>query len=332
MAKKKAVALVMVALLLGAGSYWIHNRYFTTENTVIQAAGTIEATSVDLNSRMAGTIEKLTVKSGETVKKGQLVARLARNDLKAQRERDALGVLKAEASLADLTSGAREQEKNEAAAHADIARANFARASNDFNRAESLLREGAISQAEFEKLETALEQGKNQLKAAESKLSLLEAGSRPQLINAARAEVERSRAILKSTEAMLEDLNIYAPIDGVVLTRNYEEGEFIQMGASVATLANLGDLWINLYIPTDDLPHIKLGQKVNFTVSGTNTVFAGVVEEIASKGEYTPKTIQTKKERTNVVFAVKIGIKNEGGVLKPGMPADVAFQRGLRND
>jgi HlyD family secretion protein len=98
------------------------------------------------------------------------------------------------------------------------------------------------------------------------------------------------------------------------------------MGAVLATVANLNKLWVKVYIPTDDLPVIKLGQKVHFTVSGDNHQYTGTVINIASKGEFTPKTIQTKKERTNVVFAVKIGINNENGVLKPGMPADVVFK------
>lgn len=332
MDKKKRAAVVLVVCLLAAGSYWAYGRYFPREAAGIQATGAIEATTVELNAKTSGAIKMLAVDAGNAVKKGQLVAELSRNDLAAQRERDALGVLKAEANLADLTSGAREQEKSEAAANVNIARANFEKASADFSRVRSLYQEGAVSQAEYERAQINLELCKNQLSAAESRLSLLVSGSRPQLINAARAEVERSKAVLKSTEAMLEDLKIYAPMDGVVLTRNYEQGEYIQAGAPVATLANLDDLWIKVYIPTDDLPKIKLGGKARFTVSGMDTVFEGVVKEIASRGEYTPKTIQTKQERTNVVFAVKIGIDNQGGILKPGMPADVDFTGGGPDD
>jgi HlyD family secretion protein len=65
---------------------------------------------------------------------------------------------------------------------------------------------------------------------------------------------------------------------------------------------------------------------VTFTVSGSSTEYTGTVDEIATKGEFTPKTIQTKKERTNIVYAVKIRVNNQGGVLKPGMPADVIIQ------
>jgi len=98
-------------------------------------------------------------------------------------------------------------------------------------------------------------------------------------------------------------------------------------GAAVLTVADLKNLWIKVYIPTDDLPAIKLNQRVRFTVSGESRTFKGTVIEIASKGEFTPKSIQTKKERTNVVFGVKIRVDDRSGVLKPGMPADAVFVR-----
>ncbi|QNB46539.1 HlyD family efflux transporter periplasmic adaptor subunit [Thermanaerosceptrum fracticalcis] len=327
MEKRKKIAAVIVVLLLAGAAYWLYREYFPSKSSVIEATGTIEATSVQLSAKSPGTIKTLSIKAGDQVKKGQLVGEISRNDLLAQRERDELTVLKAEAALADLLSGAREQEIKEAEAAANTARVNFNRATDDFKRAEALFQASAIPQVDYEKAQAAVEISKNQLQAAEARLSMLRSGSRPDLINAARAEVERSKAVLKATEAMLEDLMIVSPIDGVVLTKNYQEGEFVQAGASLATVVNMEDLWIKVYIPTDDLPHIYLGQRVRFTISGVFQVFEGVVEEIATRGEYTPKTIQTKKERTNVVFGVKIRIKSQGGILKPGIPADVVFDR-----
>ncbi|KAF1083909.1 putative efflux pump membrane fusion protein [Sporotomaculum syntrophicum] len=321
---KKAVA-VLVILLLAAGAYRAYIHYYQPEAELIQATGTIEATTVELNAKTAGIIARLAADTGDSVTAGQLVAELSRSDLVAQRERDALGVLKAEAQLADLQSGAREQEKNEAATGVSLAQVNLEKATTDLARMEYLFQNGAAPQAEYDQAKTNAELAKNQLAAAEARLKVVEAGSRPEQIKAARAEVERSRAVLKASDALLADLKVYAPIAGVVLSRNYEVGEYVQMGASLATVADLMDLWIKVYIPTDDLPQIKLGQQVQFSVSGMEQQYKGVVEEIATRGEFTPKTIQTQQERANVVFAVKIKIGDTGGVLKPGMPADVTF-------
>ncbi|MBC7076256.1 MAG: efflux RND transporter periplasmic adaptor subunit [Syntrophomonadaceae bacterium] len=326
MNRKKALAAFLVLLSLTAGYYLICQEHFLQKNTSIQATGTIEATTVELTAKLSGTIENFSCKEGDKVEKGQLVADLSRSDLAAQKEQAALGVLAAEAKLNDLLAGARSQEIKEAAANADMARLNYEKAVVDLNRAEELFEKGAISQEDLEKAELNAELKKNQLAAAEAKLSLLESGNRPQQIAMAQAEVQQYKAALKASEALLEDLKIISPINGTVISKNYEEGEYVQMGTSLATVADLNNLWIKVYIPTDDLPAIKLGQKAAVTVSGSDKIFSGTVKDIAPKGEFTPKTIQTKKERTNVVFAVEIAVEDSEGTLKPGMPADVVFK------
>jgi HlyD family secretion protein len=322
----KRIAGILLVAVLCYLCYLGYNSYIKEKQPAgLQAAGTIEATQVALRSKVAGTLQGLTIAPGNAVQENQLVANIIRNDLAAQKERDALTVAKAQAQLDDLTSGAREQEIREAEIAVDRAQINYDQAAKDYDRAAILFEQSAIPETDMEKVETAFKQSQNSLESAMVRLNLLQAGSRTDQIEAARVELERSVAVLKAAEALTEDTKIICPIEGTVLSRNFENGEVIQAGASVATIANLNDMWIKVYIPTDDLPKIKLGQQVNFTVSGSDEVYSGIIEEIASSGEFTPKVIQTKKERTNIVYAVKIKINNENNVLKPGMPADVVF-------
>lgn len=331
MEKRKGLIIVIIlTLIISLGGYFIW-AYYSSDNHLIAATGTIEATTVDLNARIPGVIKTITASTGEEVYGEQVVVVFTRNDLLAQKERDLWTVSKAEAMLADLENGSRQEQINEAQANYNIALLNRNQAQKDFNRIKALFAEGAVAKAEYEKAENYLSICENQLSAALARLNLLKAGSRNETIEAARIEVERSKAVLKATEAMLADTVLISPINGVVINKNYEVGEYVQMGAPVITVADLTDLWINVYIPTDDLPQIKIGQEVVFTISGMDKEFKGNVEEIASKGEFTPKSIQTKKERTNVVFRVKIRVQVDDenkGVLKPGMPADVEFVRG----
>jgi len=322
---RKKLVLLIIIMVVCFSTYGVYLFLKDNKDDSLVATGTIEATSVDLMAKINGTIEKITIEEGSKVEAGQLVAKLQRQDLKAQRERDLQSVNLARAHLNELVSGPRVQEIETALANVSIAQANLEQAQSDFSRIETLFHEGAVSQDFFDKAQNSVTLKKNQLKIAESQLDLLKSGNHPESINAAIAEMERNKAVLKTTEALLNDLNIYAPFSGNVVSKNYEEGEFVNAGTPIVTIADLSDLWIKVYIPTDDLPRVALGQKVNLTVSGSNQVFNGEVSYIASKGEYTPKTIQTKKERTNVVFAVKIDIQEEGGILKPGMPADVVF-------
>ncbi len=322
---RQPIIITLLVLLLAGGGWWIWRAYYTGNTGVIQATGTIEGTDVDLSAKNSGTIQTLTVDEGDTVKQGQMVAVLSRNDLVAQRDQDALAVTTAQANLDDLVSGARAQEIAEDQASVNIAQANYNKAVDDLARNQPLYQSGAISNEALDQYQTAVQVDKGQLNSAQAALSLLQAGNRPDDIAAARDEVKQSQAVLQSAQAVLNDLNVVSPINGTVITKNYEQGEFVQMGDAIVTVVNLDDLWIRVYIPTDQLPAIKLGQQVHCTVSGLPQAFTGTVEEINSQGEFTLKTIQTEEERANVVFEVKIRIDNGGGVLKPGMPADVTF-------
>jgi HlyD family secretion protein len=320
------IIIIIVLLLLAGGGWWTWRTYYTGKTGAIQATGTIEGTDVNLSAKNSGTIQTLTVNEGDAVVQGQVVAVLSRNDLVAQRDQDALAVTTAQANLDNLVSGARAQEIAEGQASVNIAQANYNKAVDDLARNQPLYQSGAVSKEVLDQSQTAVEVDKGQLDSAQAAFSLLQAGNRPDAIAAAQDEVKQSQAVLQSAQAVLNDLNVVSPINGTVLTKNYEQGEFVQMGSPIVTLVNLDDLWIRVYIPTDQLPSIKLGQQVLFTVSGLQKVFAGTVEEINSQGEFTLKTIQTEEERANVVFGVKIKIDKEGGVLKPGMPADVTFE------
>lgn len=323
--QRKSAMVVILFLAVVASAYWGYQWFSDSPIDGFEASGTIEATKAEIRTKLPGTVINFDLQQGQKVAKDQLVAAIVRNDLAAQRERDALTVLKAEAMLMDLRSGAKEQEIDEVAAAVGLAQAEYDKVRADYHRAEQLFQQEVLAEAEFNQVEAQLKMADSRLTAANAKLSNVQAGSREKVIDAAKIEVERSKAILKATEAQLTDTEIYSPINGVVLTTNVEAGEFVPLGSSIATVVNLDDMWIKVYVPTDQLPQIKLGQSVDFTVTGSKDLFQGSVVEISSQGEFTPKTIQTKQERTNIVYAVKIKVDHHGGILKPGMPADVRF-------
>lgn len=323
--KSKAIIPLIVILLMGLGLYLFREQLWSSSPEQIQATGTIEATTVDLGSKISGLIDQVLVQEGQKVKAGQLVAVLSRSDLVAQKERDALGVQVAETRLRDLQMGAREEELKEARIQVESAGLGVEQARLDLSRSEALTRAGALPQEKLDQASFALQQKEALLASAQARLELLQAGARPEAVAGAQAEVARSRAVLKASLALLQDLNITAPRDGTVISRNHEPGEFVNAGSPLITLADLEHLWIKVYIPTDQLPAIHLQQKVEISVSGSSQKFAGTVTHIADRGEYTPKSVQTKQERANVVFAVKVSLDKSPDVIKPGMPADVTF-------
>lgn len=322
---KKAARPVIILSVLLLASYYLYQYYAGARDDSLTASGTIEATTIELNARSSGTIYRLPIEEGQIIKAGQLVAELSREDLLAQKEKAANTLRSAEAHLKDLKSGARNQEIVAAEIGVEAAQDALSQAELDLDRAVKLKESGGIASEAWEKAKLARDSAARVLEVARNNLSLLQEGNRTQTIAAAAADVEAARSALKVADSAVSDLQVYAPHAGTIISRNFEPGEYVPTAATLATMADLSDLWIKVYIPTDDLPRVKLGQKVAFTVSGSNNKFTGTIINIAAKGEYTPKMIQTEKERANVVFAVKIKVGSHQGQLKPGMPADVVF-------
>ncbi|MBI2462108.1 MAG: efflux RND transporter periplasmic adaptor subunit [Candidatus Rokubacteria bacterium] len=171
-----------------------------------------------------------------------------------------------------------------------------------------------------------VEAARAELRAAQERLALLEAGPRPHQVEAARARVTEARAMLAQAQARLKETRIHAPLAGVVLRKNLEAGETATPGVPILTLVDPRDLWLRAYIPEPEIARVKVGQPARIMVDAFPARgFPGRLVEIASEAEFTPKNVQTQKERVNLVFRIKIAVENPEGTLKPGMPADAVI-------
>jgi HlyD family secretion protein len=287
MQAKRVIIPILLLGLIGWVAYWAYYHYYQPPLQSLEASGTIEAESVELSARISGTLISLGGEEGSQISKGQLAAEISRPDLLAQRDRDALSVAALEARLQDLQSGARSQEIKEASIQVEMAAANLKQLETDLQRIQHLYEAGAVSQSELEQQQLKRDNLLSQLEAARARLNLLQAGSRPELIEAAAAELERSQAVLKASEAQLEDLKLYSPIEGIISKQYCQVGEYVQMGSPLLQIIDVKNMWIKVYIPTDDLPQIKLKQKASIRVSGSERVFTGTVIHIATRlGHY----------------------------------------------
>ena len=147
-------------------------------------------------------------------------------------------------------------------------------------------------------------------------------------VKQAEAAVNTAQANLALIDTQMSKLTIYAPMDGIILTRNVEPGEFVQPGAVALTMANLNELTITVYVPDPRLNEIKLGQAATVTIDvekGESPTFTAEIIHIADQAEFTPRNVQTVEGRSSTVYAVKLTVTNTDGKLKIGMPADVTF-------
>ena len=139
--------------------------------------------------------------------------------------------------------------------------------------------------------------------------------------------VAQAEANLALLDTQISKLTITAPMDGVVLTRNVEVGEFVQPGATSFVLGQLSNLTITVYVPEDRFGQIKIGQAATVSVdSFPGVTFTATVIQIADKAEFTPRNVQTAEGRSSTVYAIKLSVDNPDGQLKIGMPADVVFR------
>ncbi len=315
-------AVIFIALTAVAG----YKLYMAREDG-ITATGTIEVTRADVMPKINGYLKELKIEAGDTVKAGQVVAHIARPDLEAQLLRDEAALIKAQAQLVDLEKGARSQEVQAAVAALASARSVYAKAKTDLDRYRALYRDGAISAQQLDAAQSSYDVAASSLAAAQAQLSLVQEGTRPDVIEAQRHEVKRAQAIVDASRALLADTVVTAPISGIVLTKNYENGEYVNPGSALATVGDMNDCWVKVYISSAQLGLIKVGQAVAVKVdSFPKRTFAGTIKEISQSAEFTPRQSITQRERANLVFAVKVRVDNAEGILKPGMPADVVIK------
>jgi len=169
--------------------------------------------------------------------------------------------------------------------------------------------------------EARLEEGKAVLRQARSNLMRIDAARKD--IDAARAATAAARAAVDQASIQLEYARLKAPSAGVITSRNIEPGEVVTPGREVLTLSRLDTVDLKIFVEETEIGRVKPGQKAEVRVDTfPGKSFSGTVTFISPEGEFTPKIIQTKKERVKLVYLVKISIPNPAMELKSGMPAD----------
>ncbi len=296
------------------------------KNGELVLSGNIEAVDAQLSFKNPGRVAQRLVAEGDRVTAGQLIAKLDDTEQRQELALRRAEVAVAEAALADLEAGSRPQEIASAEASVRSAEADRDRAQLEFKRQQELLKDAAVAQREFDTAEAQFKVAEARVAEAAERLKLVREGPRAQAVQQAKARVEQARAGVALAETMVANATLTSPLTGVVLSHNIEPGEFVAPGTPVVTVADTVHVWVRAYIDQTDLSRIKHGQQVSVHVDGpSNRGYTGVVGFISSEAEFTPKTVQTPKERVKLVYRIKVDVENPNDELKPGMPADVVI-------
>ncbi len=300
--------------------------YFSKEERILAAQAQVDSTQ----SALDAATKKLDEVNGRAGSSDflKVEATLAQARLAFQNAQDVL----------DNTSGASDSQDLRDAAQIilDEAQIDLDDAQKDYD--DALTTEGAedVIQARADAIiaREIYESAVDKLRALQTGADSLQVQTAEKAVAQAQAMLAQAQANVKSAQARLETIDVqlgkaiaYAAMDGIILVRNIEVGEFVQPGAATFSMANLDGLTITVYVPEDQYGNISLGQEATLTVdSFPGETFDAIVVHIADQAEFTPRNVQTVEGRSSTVYAIKLKVTDSEGKLKIGMPADVVFK------
>lgn len=293
------------------------------EKRYIEASGTIESTNIIISSRTAGNIQKLNFSEGAKVSIGDTILIIDHEMLDIQLRQSIASKDVTEAQLKLMLAGARKEDINQAEQNLNQAKVNYETAERDKARMKSLYDSRSITQKQYEDAVARYDLMAAQYSAANENLAKVKQIFRKEEIDQAKANLNKSIAGVDLLEKNIRDSYVLSPINGFLVKTFIENSETVTPMSSLFKVSDLDVVELVIYVSEEELGLVKLGQKAEVTIDTfKDKVYEGKVTYISPEAEFTPKNIQTKDERTKLVFAVKIEIPNKNYDLKPGMPAD----------
>lgn len=301
-------------------------------------SGTIETTQARLSFQVPGRISMVDVQEGQTVKKDQIIAELDRAEFEARYEQARANLDRAQKVKQQLETALEISKKtlpaevSRAEAGLKSARDSMMDAAKNYRRFEELFRKEVVTEKERDTLKLQYDVAKSRVVEGESLLRLARGNLeridavRDEIATAA-AQIDVARASLAQAAVQLGYTRLKSPLDGVVTSRNIEPGETVNVGREVITISDLHRVDLKIFVDETVIGKVKPGQKVEVTVDTfPGKVYNGTISFVSPEGEFTPKIIQTQKERVKLVYLVKVSIPNPDYDLKAGMPADARIR------
>jgi HlyD family secretion protein len=267
------------------------------------AYGNFEATEIVISAQASGELLQFDLKEGDFIKAGQMIGYIDTTKLVLQKQQLNAQSRATQTKFANLDAQVAVYQQQQS---------NVIR---DKGRIQKMFNDGAATQKQVDDVQGQVDVIEKQIQSVETQKL------------AVNAELEVINKQIELVNESIKKSVINNPVDGIVLTKYTNAFEITGMGKPLYKIADLREMKLKVYVSGDQLPEIKVGQMVEVLVDKNKTenkTFNGTISWISESAEFTPKIIQTKKERVNLVYAVKILVKNDGS-LKIGMPGEVNF-------
>jgi len=331
--KKRVIVMAFVVLLLGVGAFVYFGQWKERSGDLFYS-GTIESTNSELSFQVAGRVVQVLVDEGQAVKKDQVLAVLDASEYEANVDQAKATLTRAERNLQQMKDILEISRKTlpadvtRAEAGVSSARDTMVKAKQDKERYDQLYERRVVSQKEWESMKLNYDTASARLTDAEAvlrqaKSNLNRIGVAEREVEAAGAQVRASKAALDVAEIQLKRTRLTAAFEGTIISRNVEPGYVVSPTRQVFTLSDLSFVKLKIFVGETEIGKVKPGQKVDVKVDTfPKKVYKGQVSYISPEGEFTPKIIQTHKERVKLVYLVQVTVPNPDLELKSGMPAD----------
>jgi len=323
---RKVLIMLGVLALMAGGYLYVRTAANQAPDSSLQLSGNIEAHESVVSFKVQGRIMELPVQEGQYVKQGDLLARLDDDDYRQQVSVDeaTVGMRKAELELS--VAGSRVQEIQVAKQTLIDARVDLELRRAEFRRRQELLAEQGVSDEDIDRAASQLKRAQATYERAKQTYDQVVEGTRKEEVAVRRANLGSAREALQMSRLKLNYTVLSAPVSGVVLVRQAELGEVVSAGTPVVTIADVDHLWMRGYLNETDLGRVKWGQSATIhTDTFSDKIYQGRVSFISSQAEFTPKSVETHKERVTLVYRIKIDLDNPNHELKPGMPAEAVI-------
>lgn len=300
--------------------------------------GNVEADSAQINNEVGGILEEVYVKEGQVLNQDTVIGRLNVEELKLEREKLLKTQGVSQAKVDKLRAGTRPEEIKKAESNIKKQEAYIAGLNKDLEyrkkeleRSKSLYESNAISlqnlddsQALYDKSEALINTANGDLEYLKNQLALLKKGERVEDIKIATKDYSVGAASIDMLDYKISKEFIKIKDGGYLETLNFSKGEYIKPYSSIGKIVYMDKLWMKIYVPEKKLSKVSLGQSVKLSGQGLKKSITGKVIFISTQGEFTPKNIESRENKEEIVYAVKIEIP-EGNKLgiKPGMLMDV---------
>lgn len=290
------------------------------------ARGWVEGREVDIAAMTTGRVVAMRVDEGDTVQAGDTIALLSREATAAEAAVARARMEAAAARVRELERGARAEDIGAARAELEGAEAEHARASVELRRLESIESPAFMSEQELDNARTAVLRAAARRDVAREALARLRAGATREQLDAARSELAAARAALAGAESVAGELVVVAPVSGPVLVRAFEPGEVVAAGAPLVTVLANDERWVRVWVSQRALAGTRVGSSVRVSIDGVDSAgFEATVASIATRAEFTPRIALTEDERADLMYAVRLNVRDPAGLLRVGVPVEAHF-------